>query len=170
MKTGELCAVVEKTGKDSFLGKSAALVASVTSSGHFQKVIYGNAAALVVAAIICVVVILAVQLSRGINFGDVLQLCVIVLVAAIPITLPVVATGTLAVGSRKLAADNCVVSRLASIEEMAGMDILCSDKTGTLTKVCFCAACVVLSFLFNLVLTLCVEPIVRRRAAYTARH
>ena len=119
------------------MGKSAALVASVTGASHFQKVIYGNAAALVIAAIICVVVILGVQLSRGVSFPLVLQLCVIVLIAAIPITLPVVATGTLAVGARKLAADNCIVSRLASIEEMAGMDILCSDKTGTLTKVRF---------------------------------
>jgi H+-transporting ATPase len=64
----------------------------------------------------------------------VLNVCLVLLVASIPITMQVVCTGTLAVGSRKLAALNVVVSRLGAIEELAGMTILCSDKTGTLTQ------------------------------------
>ena len=64
----------------------------------------------------------------------VLDLCLVLLVASIPITMQVVCTGTLAVGSRRLAEHNVVVSRLGAIEELAGMTVLCSDKTGTLTQ------------------------------------
>ena len=67
----------------------------------------------------------------------------VVLVASIPIALPVVATSTMAVGAQRLAQHNAVVSRLAAIEELAGMDILCSDKTGNLGVMCCCDRVVV---------------------------
>ena len=62
-----------------------------------------------------------------------LSFAVVVLVASIPLAMEIVTTTTLAMGSRALSKEGAIVTRLASIEAMAGMDMLCSDKTGTLT-------------------------------------
>merc|ERR1711968_411945 len=66
-------------------------------------------------------------------FLNALSICVVLLVASIPIAMQVVCTSTMAIGSRKLAEKKAIVTRLAAIEELAGMNMLCSDKTGTLT-------------------------------------
>jgi H+-transporting ATPase len=63
-----------------------------------------------------------------------LSVVIVILVASIPIAIEVVCTSTLAVGSHRLAASKVIVARLSAIEELAGMTILCSDKTGTLTQ------------------------------------
>jgi H+-transporting ATPase len=63
-----------------------------------------------------------------------LQFALILTVAAIPVAMPTVLSVTMAVGARVLAKKNAIVSRLAAVEELAGMDVLCSDKTGTLTQ------------------------------------
>ena len=64
---------------------------------------------------------------------EALSFAVVVLVASIPLAVEIVTTTTLAMGSRSLSKHGAIVTRLAAIEEMAGMDMLCSDKTGTLT-------------------------------------
>lgn len=83
---------------------------------------------------ICVLVIVIKLVVLGIQIGEVLSLAVVLLVASIPIAMQVVCTATLAMGSREMSDKKASVTRLASIEEMAGMVVLCSDKTGTLTK------------------------------------
>src|SRR5208337_2697219 len=77
---------------------------------------------------------LSVALYRGDALVETLLFALILTVAAIPVALPAVLSVTLAVGASVLARMKAIVSRLAAIEEIAGMDILCSDKTGTLTK------------------------------------
>ena len=74
-----------------------------------------------------------VMLYASNSFLATLGICVVLLVASIPIAMQVVCTSTMARGSQALAQKNAIVSRLAAIEELAGMDMLCSDKTGTLT-------------------------------------
>merc|ERR1711865_1317069 len=74
-----------------------------------------------------------VLIYSQVAFLEVLAICVVLLVASIPIAMNVVCTSTMAIGSRKLALGGAIVTRLAAIEELAGMDMLCSDKTGTLT-------------------------------------
>ena len=75
-----------------------------------------------------------VALFRGNGLIETLLFALILTVAAIPVALPAVLSITMAVGASRLAAMKAIVSRLVSIEEMAGMDMLCCDKTGTLTK------------------------------------
>jgi H+-transporting ATPase len=77
---------------------------------------------------------LGVLLARGEDIYESVAFCVILLVASIPIAMPLVSVVTMSLGSRKLSEQGAIVTRLAAIEEMAGMDMLCSDKTGTLTK------------------------------------
>jgi hypothetical protein len=102
--------------------------------GHLQKILMQITLALVVLS----VVLCATALGYLIGYGkepvkEALSFTVVLLVASIPIAIEIVCTTTLALGSRQLSQEGAIVTRLASIEEMAGMNMLCSDKTGTLT-------------------------------------
>ncbi len=101
---------------------------------HFQQAILKIGDFLIVFAVVLAVVIVTVALFRGDPFIETIQFALILTVAAIPVALPTVLSVTLAVGARLLSKSQAVVSRLAAIEELAGMDTLCSDKTGTLTQ------------------------------------
>ena len=81
-----------------------------------------------------VVLIIVVALFRGDPILTTLQFALVLTVAAIPVAMPTVLSVTMAVGARLLAKKQAIVSRLVAIEELAGMDVLCSDKTGTLTQ------------------------------------
>ena len=78
--------------------------------------------------------ILIVALFRGDKVLTTLEFCLVLLVAAIPVAMPTVLSVTMAVGARLLAKKEAIVTRLSAIEELAGVDVLCSDKTGTLTQ------------------------------------
>jgi H+-transporting ATPase len=79
-------------------------------------------------------VITVVSIVRGNPVLDTLQFALVLTVAAIPVAMPTVLSVTMAVGARLLARKSAIVSRLVAIEELAGVDVLCSDKTGTLTQ------------------------------------
>jgi H+-transporting ATPase len=70
---------------------------------------------------------------RGSDVLTSLSFCVVLLISSIPIAMRVVCTTTMALGCRVLAEEKAIVARLSAVEEMAGMNMLCSDKTGTLT-------------------------------------
>ena len=131
---GEVEGIVAQTGIHTFFGKTAAMIASTHDVGNFQKVIIRITRALLRFSTVLVLVAVTYLCARdtgqvwpAISFG------VVLLVASIPIAMQVVCTATMALGSRLLAAQKAIVARLASIEQLAGMTILCSDKTGTLT-------------------------------------
>jgi H+-transporting ATPase len=134
IRQGEMEAMVYGTGTHTFFGKTAQLVQEAHTVSHFQKAVLKIGDYLIVLAVILVVLILAVALFRGDPMATTLQFALVLTVAAIPVAMPTVLTVTMAVGARVLAAKQAIVSRLASIEELAGMDMLCSDKTGTLTQ------------------------------------
>jgi len=134
MKQGEIEAEVTATGEKTYLGKTAQLVEEAHTLSHFQKAVLKIGDYLIALAVVLVVVILAVSLFRGDKMTNTLQFVLVLTVAAIPVAMPTVLSVTMAVGARMLAAKKAIVSRLASIEELAGMDVLCSDKTGTLTQ------------------------------------
>ncbi len=134
IRQGESNALVFATGRNTYFGHTAQLVESSQSTSHFQKAILRIGDYLILLAAALVIIILAVALFRGDEITTTLQFALVLTVAAIPVAMPTVLSVTMAVGAKLLAAKQAIVSRLASIEELAGIDILCSDKTGTLTK------------------------------------
>ncbi len=131
---GEMRGVVTATGMDTFFGKTARLVESAQPTSHFQKAVLriGNFLILMTAGLVGLILIVA--LFRESPLVETLLFALILTVAAIPVALPAVLSVTMAVGASRLARMKAIVSRLVSIEEMAGLDVLCADKTGTLTK------------------------------------
>jgi H+-transporting ATPase len=134
VRQGQMEAVVTATGMNTFFGKTAKLVETAKSRSHFQQAVLRIGNFLIYITLGLVAVILLVALWRGDPLVQTLLFCLILTVAAIPVALPAVMSVTMAVGASLLARMRAIVSRLVSIEEMAGMDLLCSDKTGTLTK------------------------------------
>jgi H+-transporting ATPase len=134
VRQGGADALVYGTGQNTYFGKTAQLVREAHTVSHFQRAVLKIGDYLIVLAVILVILILAVALFRGDRMVTTLQFALVLTVAAIPVAMPTVLSVTMAVGSRVLAAKQAIVSRLAAIEELAGMDVLCSDKTGTLTQ------------------------------------
>jgi H+-transporting ATPase len=134
IRQGEVDALVYATGRRTYFGKTAQLVEEAHTVSHFQRAVLKIGNYLIVLAVILVALILAVAFHRGDRMTVTLQFALVLTVAAIPVALPTILSVTMAVGARILAAKQAIVSRLASIEELAGTDVLCSDKTGTLTQ------------------------------------
>ena len=133
-KQGEMTGVVTATGKETYFGKTARLVGTAKTVSHFQKAVLTIGDYLIYMSLALVAVLLLVGLHRHLPILELAQFALILTVASIPVALPAVLSVTMAVGAMTLAKLKAIVSRLESIEEMAGMDILCSDKTGTLTQ------------------------------------
>jgi H+-transporting ATPase len=134
LKQGEADALVYATGGNTFFGHTARLVEKAHTASHFQRAVLKIGDYLIVLAVALVILILGVALFRGDDMLTTLEFALILTVAAIPVAMPTVLSVTMAVGAKLLAQKQAIVSRLASIEEMAGMNVLCSDKTGTLTQ------------------------------------
>jgi H+-transporting ATPase len=133
LKQGEVDALVYATGKETYFGKAAGLVETAQTVGHFRRAVLKIGDYLIVLAIGLVVLILAVALFRGDNMFTSMQFALVLTVAAIPVAMPTVLSITMALGARVLVQKQAIVTRLSSIEELAGVDLLCVDKTGTLT-------------------------------------
>jgi H+-transporting ATPase len=134
VRQGEIEALVYGTGQHTYFGKTAQLVQEARTVSHFQRAVLKIGDYLIVMAVTLVLLILVVALFRGDPMTTTLQFALVLTVAAIPVARPTVLSVTMAVGARMLAAKQAIVSRLAAIEELAGIDVLCSDKTGTLTQ------------------------------------
>ena len=134
IRRGESSALVYATGTDTYFGKTAQLVEGAHTASHFQKAVLKIGNYLIVLAVVLVAVILAVAIFRGDPILTTLQFALVLTVAAIPVAMPTVLSVTMAVGARLLARKEAIVSRLVAIEELAGVDVLCADKTGTLTQ------------------------------------
>jgi H+-transporting ATPase len=134
IRQGEIDALVYATGANTYFGKTAQLVQEAHTVSHFQRAVLKIGDYLIILAVALVVLILAVALFRGDKVLTTLEFCLVLLVAAIPVAMPTVLSVTMAVGARLLAKKEAIVTRLSAIEELAGVDVLCSDKTGTLTQ------------------------------------
>jgi len=140
LKQGELTCIVITTGSNTFFGKAAKLIEGSTQPGHFQLVLRTIGWFCITFIAIFFTIELLVQfIARdkpcpSVSDCDTLGNATVLIVGGIPIAMPTVLSVTMAIGAAKLAKKDAIVSRLTAVEELAGMDILCSDKTGTLTK------------------------------------
>jgi H+-transporting ATPase len=134
IRQGEVDALVYATGGKTYFGQTAQLVQKAHTVSHFQRAVLKIGKYLIFVAVALVALIVVVALYRGDAVLTTLQFALVLTVAAIPVAMPTVLSVTMAVGARLLARSHAIVSRLAAIEELAGVDVLCSDKTGTLTQ------------------------------------
>jgi len=134
VRQGEMDALVVTTGMATFFGKTARLVEEAKTRSHFQKAVIRIGDYLIAIAIALAALIIIVAYVRQESLLAILQFALVLTVAGIPVALPAVLSVTMAVGAIALAKKEAIVSKLVAIEEMAGVDVLCSDKTGTITK------------------------------------
>jgi H+-transporting ATPase len=131
---GETNALVTATGLNTYFGKTAQLVEKAETQSFLQKTVIKIGDYLIILAVLMVTIIFIASLFRNESFFTTLQFALVLVVASIPVALPAVLSVTMAVGAVALAKKEAIVSKLVAIEEMAGVDILCADKTGTITK------------------------------------
>lgn len=135
VKRGGGMVVVTATGDHTFVGRAAAMVNAASSgSGHFTDVLNGIGTVLLVLVIITLLIIWVSSFYRSNNILTILEFTLGITIIGVPVGLPAVVTTTMAVGAAYLAKKQAIVQRLSAIESLAGVEILCSDKTGTLTK------------------------------------
>jgi len=140
-KLGEMIGIVQKTGMNTYFGKTAQLVSSAKNISHFQKNVVSIGHFLIVATLLVCAIMLGHDLLNAYKhhalaeeFGDSLIYMLVLVVAGIPVALPAVLSVTMAIGASHLAKLKTIVTKLTAIEELAGINMLCTDKTGTLTK------------------------------------
>ncbi|CCE79394.1 Piso0_001454 [Millerozyma farinosa CBS 7064] len=135
VKTGEAFMIVTATGDNTFVGRAASLVNKAGSgTGHFTEVLNGIGTTLLVFVIVTLLVIWVACFYRTVKIVAILRYTLAITIVGVPVGLPAVVTTTMAVGAAYLAKKRAIVQKLSAIESLAGVEILCSDKTGTLTK------------------------------------
>ena len=134
IKRGEIDALVYATGSGTFYGKTAELVKVTGTHSHLQRAVTKIANFLIYIALALGILILTVSLLRHDPLLDVVRFVLVLTIAAVPVAMPAVISVTMALGARALALKQAIVTKLTSIEELAGVDVLCCDKTGTLTQ------------------------------------
>lgn len=133
-RQGSMAALVITTGARTFFGRTTRLVSEAQTASHFQKAVLQIGDYLIYLSLILVAILVTAMLFRGEPLLTLVQFSLILIVASIPVAMPAVLSMTMAIGAMLLARKKAIVTRLESIEEMAGMDVLCCDKTGTLTQ------------------------------------
>jgi H+-transporting ATPase len=133
-KQGEMIALVTGTAENTYFARTAKLVEKAGAVSHFQRAVLTIGDYLIYISLALAALLVLTQLFRGDSFLSVFQFILILVVAAIPVAMPAVLSVTMAMGAMVLSRQKAIVSRLQSIEEIAGIDVLCSDKTGTLTQ------------------------------------
>ncbi|MBN1856787.1 MAG: plasma-membrane proton-efflux P-type ATPase [Dehalococcoidia bacterium] len=134
MRQGETEALVYSTGQRSFYGKTAQLVEKTKTRSHLELAVLKIEDYLLAIAVPLGLLIIGAGLRRGDSVLSVVEFVLVLAVASVPVAMPAVMSVTMALGARVMAAKQAIVTRLPAIEEIAGIDILCSDKTGTLTQ------------------------------------
>lgn len=136
IQKGLSIACVTATGGSTSIGKNAHLVAKaeLEKESHFQKAIFTIGKFLIVLSTILIIIVGIVSTIGGGSLVETIRFSIVLAVASIPVALPAVLSVTMAIGANELIKKRAIVSNFKSIEELAGIDVLCIDKTGTLTK------------------------------------
>ncbi len=134
VQKGEATAIVLATGLHTRFGKTANLVREAKSKSNLESVILSVTRALIFLDLLLAILILVYTWINHQSVLHILPFTLILLVASVPVALPATFTIATALGAKELTHEGVLVTNLAAIEEAAGMDILCSDKTGTITE------------------------------------
>jgi H+-transporting ATPase len=134
VKRGEASGTVTGTGPRTKFGKTAELVRLAKAIGQLERIVFSIAKNLVILDGILVVLVLGYSVYTGLPLADILPFALILLVASVPVALPATFTVATALGAVELSKKGVLVTRLGAIEEAASMEVLCTDKTGTLTE------------------------------------
>ena len=134
VRRGEAAGEVTATGARTYFGKTAELVRTARTRSHLETLIFTIVKYLVALDLVLVAALLAYSAGVGLPMSEVVPFALILLVASVPIALPATYTLATALGALDLAGNGVLVTRLAAIEEAAAMDVLASDKTGTITQ------------------------------------
>jgi H+-transporting ATPase len=133
LRRGEATGIVTTTGISTAYGKTAQLIEIARPKLHMEEVVAKLVKILLMIVGVLLSLTLAVSIIRGFPLLEILPLMLVLLLSAIPVALPVMFTVSMAVGARELAGKNVLITRLSATEDAATMDVLCVDKTGTLT-------------------------------------
>ena len=131
---GEASGEVTATGKRTSFGKTAELVKTAKTKSHLQEIILAIVKYLVILDAVLVAALLIYAGLAHLPWSEVLPFALILLVASVPVALPATFTVATAVGALDMSRHGVLVTRLSAIEEAAAMDVLCTDKTGTITQ------------------------------------
>ncbi|KAL9074674.1 MAG: hypothetical protein Q9157_004281 [Trypethelium eluteriae] len=134
VKHGKGFMMVTATGDSTFVGRTAALVGGTKTAGHFTEVLKGIGAILLALVVLTLLVVWIASFYRSNRLHQILEFTLAITIVGVPVGLPAVVTTTMAVGASYVAKKGAIVQKLSAIESLAGVEILCSDKTGTLTK------------------------------------
>ncbi len=133
VRRGEATGIVTLTGAGTYFGRTTELVQLARPTMQIEKVVSRLVRWLFIIVGVLLAVALVVAGVRGASLVDLLPLVLVLLLGAVPVALPVMFTVSMALGSRDLAKKNVLVTRLTASEDAATMDVLCVDKTGTIT-------------------------------------
>lgn len=133
VRQGEATGIVVATGVETYFGRATQLVESAQPKLHVEEVISRVVRWLFIIVGSLVALTLAVSIMKGLPLLDTLPIALVVLMSAIPVALPVMFTVSMALGSMELSRHGVLITRLNAVEDAATMDVLCADKTGTLT-------------------------------------
>jgi H+-transporting ATPase len=134
IRQGEIDALVYATGSRTYFGRTAQLVQEAHTKSHFQLAVLKIGNYLIILAVVLVSAVSIISIFRGNPILTTTQFALVLTVAAIPVAMPTVLSVTMAIGARMLGKKQAIVTHLAATEELAGADVLCADKTGTLTQ------------------------------------
>jgi len=133
VRRGEGNGVVILTGAKTYFGRTTELVQEARPKLHIDAVVAKIVRWLFLVVGVLLGVVVVMSLVRGTSLLEMVPLVLILLMSAIPLSLPVMFTVAMAVGSKELAKRGVLVTRLSAAEDAATMDVLCVDKTGTIT-------------------------------------
>ncbi len=133
VRSGEVTGVVSATGLKTYYGRTAELVQIAKPKLHIEEMIAKVVRWLLIMVVVSVGLGMGLALLQGVSLTEIAPLTVILLVSAVPVALPTMFTISMALGSLELSKKGAIVTRLDAVEDAATMDVLCADKTGTIT-------------------------------------
>lgn len=133
IKRGEASGIVVLTGVNTYFGRTVELVQIAKPKLHIESIISKVTQWLLIIVAILLSVALIASILQGVNLIEILPLMLVLLLGAVPVALPAMFTVSMALGSKELVKKGVLVTRLSAPDDAAQMDVLCVDKTGTIT-------------------------------------